>query len=110
MKRVNKLADKNTLGQRVWLQKLRNLTTVAIMVLIFVQLFGVPHLRMQYRSRGSHDNIVAANYWSITGTQAGTMREGEQGFPIVALIPLDKPLWSLAGERIAALWAHEKEK
>jgi hypothetical protein len=72
--------------------RLRNLLVLVLLLVLFAECVGLPHVRTQ---RG---------YWSVTGMRPAYT--GEQ--PLVLLLPLPKHTWDYAGEWITGA-RHDQE-
>lgn len=72
------------------LERTRAVAFVAVVAFVFVEVFGVPHLRVTYAYSGSASSptVVSASYWSVTGP---IERVGGD-HPLVKVIPLETPL------------------
>ena len=78
------------IGRRPIRRLLRNLVAVALMVLLFAEICGVPHLLLE-------NDGHRCRYWSLTGT-----REVRGGGSLIAFISPDEPLVG----RVETLWTH----
>lgn len=78
-------------GASVALSKLKNIVILLVCIGVFVELAGLPYLRVSY---GPND----ATYWSITGKRHAAKAEFGGAVPVIVLFPLPKPLWQYAGD------------
>ena len=83
-----------------WLAARRFLVLLAI-VLAFVELQGLPHLRLSYTRQG--ERMLTGTYWSLTGVRQLRAGEVAPSCPLVAIVPLDQSLWAYAEEGLEAL-------
>ncbi len=87
--------------------KLRKFLVVAVLIGLFVEFLGLPHLRMQYNFTGSYEDPIIhdATYWSITGSRYVTRLDMDlTGFPVVALFKLDESLMTYTSRAVTTIW------
>lgn len=72
---------------------IRRLVLVAIAALTFVELFGLPHVR-----------LWDGSYWSVTGSKAVARPAGGR-WPLVLLIEPDRSPVDRAGDSTRRAWA-----
>ena len=80
-----------------WLAVRRWLVLVAILV-AFVEFQGVPHLRMTYVEEGGR--VRSGEYWSLMGPRTVVAGDVAPTCPVIALVPLERSLWSYAKEAV----------
>lgn len=86
-------------------RRVRRLVLLIVALTVFVELRGVPHLRLSYQSQNGQ--VTHAVYWSVTGRRVVVAGEVAQGCPPIVLIPLDRPLVRLAAEKLNPFFEEE---
>lgn len=76
-----------------WLAARRWLVLIAILV-AFLELQGVPHLRLSYEEQGGR--VVSGTYCSVTGLRRIAAGDVAPTCPLIAVVPLERSLFSYA--------------
>ena len=89
-----------------WMRLKRFLLLVAI-IAVFIEFMGLPHLRVSYDYRGPADDptIIAARYWSVTGTREVHYLEIGDRMPLVALFHLDRSVLAYGRDAVSWSWS-----
>jgi hypothetical protein len=66
----------------------RRFALMAACLIAFLELAGVPHLRVSYQSQAGH--ILVANYWSVMGRERVVAGQVAQGCPLIVVLPLKR--------------------
>jgi len=126
LKRIGRRADRNirevtklhgsdplgVSGSRPGLARSRNLLVIAVVLALFVEIAGLPHLRVsyEYRGRASDPTIISAQYLSITGMRRVGFTEMPSGsMPLVALLPLERSLIDYGRNVSATVWSYARD-
>lgn len=90
---------------------LKRILLLAAIIVAFVEFLGLPHLRVSYDYRGPADNpsIIAARYWSVTGTREVHYLEMGDRMPLVALFHLDRSVFSYGLDAVSWSWSYVTE-
>jgi len=87
---------------------LRRKVIFVIALAVFVELYGLPALRLSYQKNAAHA-VTRARYWSVTGSRTVSRGEVAPTLPILTLIPLETSLRSYAVTAWHDLVASKKE-
>ena len=68
---------------------------------LFIELAGVPHLRWTYVEQDGR--VRSGQYLSVTGTKPLVAGQVAPTCPLIALVPLDRSLWSYTIEGLRGL-------
>ncbi len=72
----------------------RRMVLFVAMIVCVVEFIGVPSLRVTYTERGGR--ILSGQYWSITGSKTLSAGDVSSECPLIAMIPLEESLVSMA--------------
>ena len=83
-------------GRYLLRRKIRNLLILAVLLVTFTEVMGVPYFRVSYtyRQAGRNKTMLSGCYYSITGRRIVT---GDR-CPLILLIPLDQSLFKYAAD------------
>ena len=79
---------------------IRNVLLAFVAICVFLQIFGMPHLRVSYQYvPGTKPRVItSAKYWSPRGMVHSYGGVFGEGCPLVVLIPLEKPVIHLLND------------
>jgi hypothetical protein len=78
-----------------WLIWGKRFFLMALLIGLFVGIFGHPAIRISYSDRGTEPpRLNSATYLSVTGTFTLSAPENDGQLPLVMLVPLDPPLYA----------------
>jgi len=95
------------LKPRSSLVPIAKLASIALVVLIAVEVFGLPHLRVSYQYTGpsSDPSILRARYWSVTGPRDANYSEMGDSMTVIALFPVEPSLRTRGLDAMRRLWS-----
>ena len=93
------------LERRIIRRRRRRKVLLLLAIAIMIEFWGVPHLRMTYRTSGGGQHVHSANYLSVTGWKKSVAGQYGEGCPLIAFIPLERSLIDYAGDAGMWIWS-----
>lgn len=104
---INDLGDVGMPTAKPIRSLLIKLFVFALGIAVFVDVLGVPHVQTSYSYSGPQNNPIkhSAKYWSVTGFRhIAAYERDRQGLTLIALLPLETPLWLRAKNAATNAW------